>query len=261
MRRYVAIYKTFFLSSLRRELEFRSNFFAKILQNLMWIFFFLAILFVIYRNTDSIAGWSRGDAYVLAASVFLMNALMSALFMSLSEIPQHVRTGTLDHIVTKPIDSQFWISSRKFDFGQIGTLTAGIIMVGLGVLQAHVSPSPVQWLSYVVLIFSSLGIYYSFIFALMTTGIWLVRVDNLWVLGESILQVVRFPLDIYNVALQRILIFVVPLGFLATIPAKQLVKEFDPLMLGVGLVWAVGALFLSRKFWMYAMGHYTSASS
>ena len=261
MARYVAVYRTFFLTSLRRELEFRSNFFAKILQNLMWIFFFLAILFVIYRNTDSIAGWSRGEAYILAATVFLMNALMSAFFMSLSEIPGHVRTGTLDHIVTKPIDSQFWISSRKFDFGQIGTLFAGMVMVAVGLYQAEVTPSMAQWFAYILLTFGSLAIYYSFILALMTTGIWLVRVDNLWVLGESVLQVVRFPLDIYNVGLQRILIFVVPLGFLATVPARQLVREFDPGMLAIGMVWSLGAVYLARRFWVFAMRHYTSASS
>jgi ABC-2 type transport system permease protein len=246
---------------LRRELEFRTNFFAKILQNLMWIFFFLAILFVIYRNTDSVAGWSRGDSYVLAATVFLMNAMMTAFFTSLSEIPQHVRTGTLDHIVTKPIDSQFWISSRRFDFGQIGTLVAGLIMVGIGLWQTHTMPSAPQWLAYIVLVASSLVIFYSFNLALMTTGIWLVRVDNLWVLGESVMQVARFPLDIYSLAMQRFLIYVVPLGFLSTIPASQLVKGFNPATLLVGVAWAGASLWLSRRFWKYAMRHYTSASS
>ena len=44
MGRYWKIYRTFFTSSLARELEFRANFFAKVLQNGVWIFFFLMIL-------------------------------------------------------------------------------------------------------------------------------------------------------------------------------------------------------------------------
>src|SRR3954465_11004779 len=94
--RYWRIYRSFFVSSFARELEFRANFFAKILQNIMWIFFFLMILLVIYRNTNTVAGWTRGQAFVLAATVFMMNSVVSALFMSLQEIPEHVRKGTLD---------------------------------------------------------------------------------------------------------------------------------------------------------------------
>ncbi len=261
MSRYWKIYKTFFTTSFRRELEFRANFFAKIFQNLMWIFFFVAILWVVYRNTDSVAGWSSGQAYVLAATVFLMNALMSAFFFSLMEIPSHVRLGTLDFVVTKPIDSQFWVSTRKFSFDQIGTFVAGIAMVAFGVSSSQVFPSAVQWLAYVMLVISALVIFYSFNLALMTTGIWLVRVDNLWVLGESVMQVARFPLDIYSAGLQRFLTFAVPLGFLATVPAKQLVHGLDPAMTATGVGWAALAFFLSRRFWKFAMRHYTSASS
>ncbi|MEZ0324651.1 MAG: ABC transporter permease [Fimbriimonas sp.] len=261
MSRYWKIYKTFFTTSLRRELEFRANFFAKIFQNLMWIFFFLAILWVVYSRTDSIAGWTREEAYILAATVFLMNALMSAFFFSLMEIPSHVRMGTLDFIVTKPIDSQFWVSSRKFNFDQIGTLIAGLSMVAYGIVNGHLAPSFLQWSAYVALVVAALVIFYSFNLALMTTGVWLVRVDNLWVLGESVMQIARFPLDIYSAGLQRFLTFMVPLGFLATIPAKQLARAFDPAMAAYGLAWALLAFFLSRRFWQYAMGHYTSASS
>jgi ABC-2 type transport system permease protein len=261
VERYWKIYKTFFSSSFRRELEFRVNFFAKVIQNIMWIFFFLMILLVVYGNTDSVAGWSRGESFVLAATIFLMSAFSSALFFSLQEIPQQVRMGTLDFVVTKPLDSQFWVSVRKFNFDQIGTLIAGLVMVGIGVTQAGVSPSLTQWLAYSVLVFASLVLYYSFNLALMTTAIWLVRVDNLWVLGESATQVARFPLDIYGASLQRFLTFVVPLGFLATVPARMLVLAVDWPMTLVGVLWAAAAFLLSRRFWRYAMRHYSSASS
>jgi ABC-2 type transport system permease protein len=261
LRRYWQIYRTFFTSSFTRELEFRANFFAKILQNAIWIFFFLMILLVVYRNTDSIAGWSRGDAFVLAATVFVMNSIFTALFFSLNEIPQHVRQGTLDFIITKPVDTQFWISIRKFEFGQIGTFIAGLTMVTIGVSTAHLHPGFAQWLAYVVLVAASLAIFYSFNLILMTTGIWLVRVDNLWVLGESLTQISRFPMDIYSLGLRRFFVYFVPMAFIATIPASQLKNGFDPQMLALGVAWALVFLALARGFWRFALRHYTSASS
>ena len=132
MRRYWDIYRTFFVTSFARELELRANFFAKILQNATWIVFFVLILLVVYRNTDSVAGWSRGDSFVLAATIFIMTSIGTAFFMSIMEIPQHFHQGTLDFIVTKPIDSQFWISTRRFNFDKIGTFLAGIAMLVVG---------------------------------------------------------------------------------------------------------------------------------
>jgi ABC-2 type transport system permease protein len=261
LRRYWQIYRTFFTSSLARELEFRANFFAKILQNAIWIFFFLMILLVIYGNTNSVAGWSRGDAFVLAATVFLMNSVFTAFFFSLNEIPQHVRQGTLDFIITKPVDTQFWISIRKFEFGQIGTFLAGLIMVVVGVTTSHMAPSFLQWVGYVTLALTSLLIFYSFNLILMTTGIWLVRVDNLWVLGETLTQISRYPIDIYSGGLRRIFVYFVPLAFIATIPASQLKSGFNGSMVALGLVWAIAFFIIARLFWRFALTHYTSASS
>jgi ABC-2 type transport system permease protein len=259
--RYWRVYRTFFLSSLARELEFRANFIAKLAQNVLWIFFFVAILLVIYGNTKTIAGWDRGDAFILAATVFLMNAFSSALFFSLTEIPSQVRMGTLDFVVTKPIDSQFWVSTRRFNFDQVGVLVAGFAMIGMGVREAGVHPSPIAWVAYAALTVCSLILFYAFNLALMTTGIWLVRVDNLWVLSESVMQVARYPIEIYNGALQKLLTFVLPLAILATIPARQLVRGFDGGALLLGALWALGSLILTRLFWQYALRHYSSASS
>lgn len=261
MRRYWQIYRTFVSSSFARELEFRANFFAKIFQNAIWIFFFLLILLVVYRNTDSVAGWSRADSFVLAASIFIMTSVGTMIFMSIMEIPQHVRQGTLDFIVTKPIDSQFWISTRKFNFDKIGTLLAGIAMLVIGMVTAKANPGISDWAAYIALLATSLVIYYSVSLMLMTTGIWLVRVDNLWVLTETMTDVARFPVDIYGMGIKSLLTFVLPMAFIATIPASQLVRGADWSMVGLGAVWAVVFFALSRWFWRFAMRHYTSASS
>lgn len=261
MGRYWRIYKAFFSSALIRETQFRANFFAKVGENIIWSSFFVMILLVIYRNTDSVAGWTRGDAFILVATVFLMEALHAALFMSLMEIPEQVRQGTLDFVLLKPVDSQFWVSTRRFNFSQGGTLIAGTAMVVIGIAQAGVHPDALQWLAYAVGVASALGLFYALNISMMTLGIWLVRVDNLWVLGESVLQVARFPLDIFQLSLRRLLTYAVPLGFLATVPARQLTQGLDVPMAALGLAYAGAAVVGARVFWRFALTHYQSASS
>lgn len=261
MARYWRVYKRFFTSSLQRELEFRANFIAKVLQNAVWLVFFLLIILVIYRNTDSVAGWNRGDAFVLAATVFLMESISRTFFNSLIEIPEQVRKGTLDFVVTKPIDSQFWVTMRRFNFDQIGSLVSGTAMLIYGVVTATNHPTPLGWICYLVLLGASVVIYNAFMSMLMTLGIWLVRVDNLWVLGETVQQVSRYPIEIFHPNIRTFLTYYLPLAFIASVPSVQLVRAPNVTMVGIGVVWAVVFFLAARMYWNYAMRHYSSASS
>ncbi len=255
------VWRRFFISSLAREMEFRANFFAKMLQNATWVLFFVLMILVIYRNTNSVAGWSRPDAFLLAGTTLFIGALFDALFFHLMEIPSHVRMGTMDFIVTKPIDSQFWISSRKFNFDRLGTIGAGILLIGYAMVTRGQAMSFLQVSSYLLLLGCSLALYYSFNLVLMTTGIWFVRVDNLWVLGETVLSLARNPLEIFGSFLQRMFIYIAPIGFIAWIPCVQIVHGFQPLYLFLGVVWAAAGLIFARGFWRWAMRSYSSASS
>lgn len=259
--RYLRVYKSFLVSSFQRELEFRANFIAKIVMSCAWVAFTLITLFVLFSRTTTVAGWNRSQVLILTSTVFFMEALMRGLFMSLMEIPGMARLGTLDFVLTKPIDSQFWVSMRKFNLEQIGML-----LVGFGILVYNIAASgshsdPLSVLAYVVSVFCALAIYYSFALILMTLGIFFMRIDNMWVLSEMSLEIARYPLDIYASAVQRILIYIIPLGLLSTIPARQLLQGFQLGPLALSLGWACLAFWGSRAFWKYATRHYSSASS
>ncbi len=261
MRRILAVYKVFLTSSLVRELEFRANFIAKIVQNMVWVGWFLMVLLVVYRNTDSVAGWGKGEGFVLGATTFLLSAVHGLFFRSMLEIPDMIRKGTLDFVLTKPVDSQFWASTRRFNFDQIGSFVAGSLMLWYGLAQFGQATSVLQWLGFVSLFVSALALFYSMNAVFMITSVWFVRVDNLWVLSETSLDISRFPIDIFTASVQRALIYFLPLAFLATMPARQLVRGFDPAMVALGLAWAIAALIVSRFFWLYALRSYSSASS
>jgi ABC-2 type transport system permease protein len=261
LKRYWRIYRTFFISSFVRELQFRANFFAKMAQQAVWVFFFVLILLVVYNRTETVAGWSRGDALVLAATLFFVEGTWRAGFFSLMEFPQQIRMGTLDFVLTKPVDTQFWVSTRRFNFDQIGTILGGVVMIVWGVRSAGLTPGFEQWLAYIALIPCSLAIVYAINVCLMTLAIWFVRVDNLWVLGETVLTAVRFPIDIFGPMLARVFTYYLPIALIATIPARQLVKGFDGPALVLGLIWACVALAITRVFFGFALRSYGSASS
>ncbi len=261
MRHYWRIYSTFFKSSLARELQFRANFFAKILQNTVWFTFFLVILFVVYAKVDTIAGWDRSQAQILGATLYIVSSLNNLLTYAVLEIPNHVRQGTLDFIVTKPVDSQFWVSMRKFNFAEIGSFLAGIVLVVVSIVGMKMHPSFVQCLLYFIGIFCAVINLYGFQLALMTTGIYFIRIDNLWVLGETASGLGRYPMDIYPNPLRAMLTYLLPVAFFSYYPSLQLVRGANWAIAGQGILFSIVFFVLSRAWWRYSMKHYSSASS
>lgn len=261
MRRYGKIYKRFLISSLVRELEFKVNFYARILENGMWSLFSILLVLIIYRNTDSVAGWDSTEAFALIATHFMIGALSYMVFPSLSEIPQHVRLGTLDFIITRPIDSQFWVSLRRINFAEIGAVAAAIAMMAYAFSIIDPKPLPIDLVAYFLLVIAAIVIFYAFQLILMTTAIWFVRVDNLFVFYEAARDVARYPIDIYNPRVKFTLTYLIPVALLGSVPARALVGEPNWGLVWTGLLYAAIAFIIARKFWFFALRSYSSASS
>lgn len=71
----------------------------------------------------------------------------------------------------------------------------------------------------------------------------------------------KLPIDIYKQPLRGILTYLVPVGIMMTLPAKALLGLVSPV--GVLASFALGLLtiFVSMRFWKFALKRYTSASS
>lgn len=261
MRRYAQIYRRFFLSSLVRELEFKVNFIAKLMQNLSWVVFSLLVVVVLFSNVDEVAGWGAGEALILLGTAEFIGFITIAFGAALYEIPEQVRKGNLDFVITRPVDAQFWVSLRRCNFDRIGAAVAAALIVVVGVLQTESLITAPQVGLYLAHVACGIVIYYSFALMLMTTGIWFVKVDNLWVLSEMSTMVARYPLDIYGRVAQRILIVYIPVGLLAYVPMRHLVGDYPAGSLWLSVGWAVGFFIAARWFWGYALRHYSSASS
>lgn len=259
---YWKMYRAFLRSSFVREAEFRANFWAKVIVNLGWASFFVITLKVVFGHTESIAGWSEGEAFVLAATCYLLDAVIGTLFwFGLTELPTMVRQGTLDFVLFKPIDSQFWLSMRRVNLDQLGSLFGGFALMGYALYQLDTIPSGLNVLLYFAMTFWGIVIYYSFHFMMMTLSIWFVRVDNLWVLSDVFVQIGRFPTDVFDRILRRVFTYVLPVAFLATIPAKALLGKSDIGFLSFAALWAITFFVVGRYFWRFALRSYTSASS
>ena len=114
---------------------------------------------------------------------------------------------------------------------------------------------------FLITIICSIFILYSLWFFISTTTIWFVKTWNATEVLRSFLYIGRFPLNSFSFSLRIFFSVVIPIAFITTIPSE--------VFLGLSQFWKislevlVSMIFLvtSRKFWLFALKYYSSASS
>jgi len=259
-KRYWQVLQLFWSTAIAAEMEYRLNFVVSAVNSLGNLAGSLFGLFLFYRTDYTFEGWSWFEALVVVG-MFTMFQGFSSTFLSpnLNHIVQHVQQGTLDFVLLKPINSQFWLSTRTISPWGLPDIIFGLLVVGYAGQQLNIGGSAYLF-AVIPLIFGFL-ILYSLWFMLGATSIWFVKIYNVTEVLRGLLEAGRFPMVAYPVAYRFFFTFIVPVAFLTTVPSEALLGRAEWLwIVGAGLL-SVGLLFASRLFWQFALRFYTSASS
>jgi ABC-2 type transport system permease protein len=260
MGRYLRVLGLFWGAAIAAEIEYRVNFLLASLSSLGNLLGSLFGLFLFYRTGYKFAGWSWEEALIVLGIFTLLQGFSSmVLAPNLNKIVQQVQEGTLDFVLLKPINSQFWLSTRTVSLWGLPDLIFGMAIIGYAGRSLGVNIS--GYLLSVIPIFFGLISLYSLWFMLGATSIWFVKIYNVTEVLRGLLEAGRYPMVAYPMAYRFFFTFVVPVAFLTTVPAEAMLGrgEFG-WVLGAGVL-AVGLFLVSGLFWRFALRFYTSASS
>lgn len=218
-----------------------------------------AFIHIYFSATPSISSWSREEIFVVYGMFQLVGALYRLFCAdSLEELDYIVRTGKMDQFLTKPIDSQFYLSVHKIWISNVYRVAIALFVMWFALHRLQVSPSPsdVLWAS--IGIVCGVIIYYAILLMSALSSFWTSR-GEVTHLMDTIFSITKYPLDIFGRGATQVF-KLIPLIFIVTIPSKILLGKEDSLIY-VSPVVALAFLVLSRKLWFLALRHYSSASS
>ena len=269
LRLYGLCLRRFWGSALAAELEYPGNAVIELIAVVGNLAGSLFVLTLLYGHGRDLGGWSWNAALVVLGLYTLLDGLTSCLLQpNLSRIVQHVQTGSLDFVLLKPIDSQFWLSTRQISPWGLPAVIAGTGLVAWGLV--HAAPTDLgaqpgmllgRLLLGLALLSAAAAILYSLWFLLASLSIWFVKVWNATEVLRYTLVAGRYPVSAYPPGLRLLFTLVLPVTFLTTVPAEALLGRATPTWALASLAAAALSLWLSRAFWRQALRHYTSASS
>jgi len=262
LRKYLKVYSKFLHTSLASELEYKTNILIDLITAILSLLGSIFLLSIFFQNNTSIGGWEFEQSLIIQGIYTILNGITNTWFNpNLTEIVKHIREGTLDFVLLKPIDSQFFISLKKITPSGILEIILGICLLFYCIKINQINFNLSFLTLCLITIICSICILYSLWFFISTTTIWFVKTWNATEVLRSFLYIGRFPLNSFSFSLRIFFSVVIPIAFITTIPSEVFLglSQFWKILLEVQV--SIVFLFTSRKFWLFALKYYSSASS
>lgn len=262
MRVYLRLLVLQLRLSLALGAQYRWNFVIEGAVSLLWTVLGLVPLYVAFAARPTLAGWTYGGALVVVGWFTLLKGLLDgAVNPSLLSAVDRIRSGTLDFVLLKPADAQFLVSTTKFEVWKVADGLAGLAIFVFAFHHLGQAPSFSGIAVALALAGCAALVLYSIWIMVVSAAFWVVRLDNLAYLFNSIFDFARWPVSVFRGGLRLLFTFVIPLGIMTTYPAQALLGTLEPQTALASVAGSVAFAALARVVWTRALGQYTSASS
>lgn len=260
--RMMRLFGAIFSISLKRELTFRVNMIFEALITTIGTAAGLAALGIVYTRTETLAGWNMAEAIVLLGTYGVVSGLMDVFVTpNLAFFATKVREGAFDDTLLLPAPSVLLASlgtCRPWALAQV-VVNAGVVVLGIVGLTSGVTPGGLM--GYLILLIVALVLAWG-TRVLLATLAFLAPSLETEVMYGALQEFGRYPVGIYQQPLRFALTYMLPVAFIATIPAQALTRRSNPLLLScIGLALALGVIVVVQIVWQAGLRRYTSATS
>ncbi len=260
--RYARLFWVQLRASLATSMQYRVDFVVSGLMSFFWLFWNVVPLLVVFSARSEVAGWSFAESLVVIGWFNVLRAVLDGVIQpSLVDAVQRIRYGTLDYVLLKPADSQFLVSTSRFDPWKAIDIVGGLGVIAYAFSRLGRAPTADQVAVSVVLILAAVLVLYSLWILVICASFWVVRLDNLSFSFSAIFDAARWPVQVFRGVWRAVFTFVIPLAVMTTYPAMALLGTLDR---GTAIYAFGGAVVfagITRATWRFSVSRYTSASS
>ena len=260
--RYIRI---FFLAARMQALRLLTKRFALVAYGagkLLRMGFFLVFGLALFKNSSSIAGFSRGELLVCYAMMNAVDVVTQMIFLrGLTQLQMLIKKGTLDQLLVKPVSPLFWLSVSLFDWIDFVTLPGVIAYLWYAVRALEYAPSAANIAFACGLGVVGIAIAYGIMLSIAAVSFYVEDAENMWWLYRDFIYSSRNPPAFFPHGVQSVFTFIIPIFTIVSFPALGLVGRLSGWLALWACVAAVLFVTLGVLLWRRGLRMYSSASS
>ncbi|GIP56031.1 MULTISPECIES: ABC transporter permease [Paenibacillus] len=262
MSYYLGLIVEYLKNYIKTRMTYRADFWVEVISDLLFQATNLIFIFVIFMHTDSLGGWSQGEV-VFVYGFFMVPFGVFSCFINLWGFSErYIVKGEMDRVMTRPAHNLFQIFLENVDPPALVGSIIGIVIMAISGSQLGL---PFEWWTIpamLVLTISAVAIYTGIYTALTSLSFYSDAPTGILPLMFNVQGYGRYPVTIYNRAIQVLLTWILPFAFVGVYPAS-LFLEREEMRNMAFLTPVVGGVFLAIGLtaWNYGVRRYRGAGS
>lgn len=261
LRYYLGLLGLFARYSLMEQMEYRINFAAGVAVECGYMLIKLMYAVLILQAGAEINGLSPNEMLMCIGTYILVTGVYMGVYPNFWALPLSVQDGSLDMLLTKPLNTQFLVTLRRLDFGMpLPDVLCGLALIVYGWQREGLPVTFANLAGFVVFCIAGWFLTYCLFLIPELLSFWFVAAGGAQALSSAVFDFNNTPMNLYPKWLQRVGIFLVPVFLITNFPTLFVTGALSPALIAWGLAapWLVFAL--QRLIWRRAMRRYTSAS-
>lgn len=243
------------LANIRGEMQFRANFISEVAFGLVNQAIGFTFIWVVLSRFDAISGWTLPEVTLLYGIQLMGYALWTTAFSRIIILEPLVREGDFDTMLIRPIPIALQFMFGGVRVAIVGDILGAVLILAAGVRNVDIAWSPADIVFLILAVIAS-GLIRgalelaacSLVFRTMSAGYlqWMTQV----LFG----QFGGYPLSIFSSRVRELLTWVVPVAFVAWVPAAVLLDRTNELPFPAWIAWCTplfGAAMMTAAWWLF----------
>jgi ABC-2 type transport system permease protein len=261
------LYRRLVAAQVRSRLEYRLSFVIDTFSSFAITFVDFVVVLVLFSHITALGGWSLWEVAFLYGLAGISFAIADLFIGHIEDTHLQIRSGQFDVVLLRPVGSLLQVIASDLSIRRLGKMAQATIVFAVALAHLHV-----HWtIGRAVVLVTSIGsgaVIFGSVWVLgACLTFWTIgsgEVSNSFTYGGNMFA--SYPLDIFGSWLRRFLAFVIPLGFVAYLPAVYILDKHDALHLPVALrvaepPVAAAIATVAGLAWRFSVRHYRSSGS
>ncbi len=261
----VRVYVMLLRSRVAAQATYRPSFALELLSQAAIIVLELTEVLAVFHQVRQLAGFTVTDALVIFALGSTAFSLADLLVGQIDDVGEHVRRGTLDVLLVRPLSVLGQLVTAELQLRRVGRIALSVTVLAVAIGREHIRWTPARAALLVLTPVTGTVIFCGLWVAAASVTFWLVEgreFANAVTYGGNYMA--QWPFSVFALAVSRFFTFVLPTGFIAYLPAVAILGRPDPTGLPAWLAWgtpvAAGwAVLLAAVAWRSGLRHYRGA--
>lgn len=263
LKKYARIYYLYFIQYMKSRLIYKTDFVLGATAQLISMATSLAFLTLVFTQIESLQGWTFNEMLFLAGFGGTVIFAQNVFFFNIIRVgEEYIIKGKMDRFLLRPLNPLFQVYADDVHDNNIPKVIANLALIFYAGYQIGLTPDLLMITYAAFSMLSGMLVAASIYLLFSSTAFWTGTSRNAVWLIFRLSNFRKYPIDIFALAIQGLLVTLVPLAFASFFPASFILgKEgFEAWKLITPFVGPV-FFYIAYRFWKLGLSNYSSTGS